>query len=133
MVAQTQARMTDERSGDVRSIPVKAGVTIYQGSMVAILAGVAIAAIESAAINCLGRAESTVTGGAADGDVRIAVKAGVFQFANDAGDPIAASDIGANCYAADDQTVSKTDNAGARSVAGSIFDVDADGVWVRFS
>ena len=132
MVAQTQARMTDERSGDARSLPVKAGVTIYQGSMVAILAGVAVAAIESAAIYCAGRAEETVTGGAADGDVRINVKSGVFRYANDATDMITAADIGSSCYAADDQTVSKTDNVGTRSVAGTIFDVDAMGVWVRF-
>ena len=45
-------------------------------------------------------------------------------------DLITTADIGADCYVVDDQTVAKTNGGGQRSVAGKIFDVDAQGVWV---
>jgi len=68
----------------------------------------------------------------ADGDINANGETGVFQFANSAStDLIARTDIGATCYIADDNTVAKTDNSGARKAAGEIVDVDANGVWVR--
>jgi hypothetical protein len=58
---------------------------------------------------------------------------GVFRFANSAaGDLIVTADIGAVCYIVDDQTVAKTNGTATRSPAGSVVDVDAMGVWVRF-
>ena len=50
-----------------------------------------------------------------------------------ADDAIALTEVGKPCYVVDDQTVAKTNNAGARPVAGTVFDVDAQGVWVEFS
>ena len=50
-----------------------------------------------------------------------------------AADQITAADIGNDCYGVDDQTVAKTNGANTRSVAGKIYDVDAQGVWVKFS
>ncbi len=132
MAQLSQARATDERPGDLRAVPVKAGVTIYQGSLVALEAGVAIAAITALNLTGLGRAQETVTGGIADGDVRMDVKRGVFLFANDAGDPITLADIGASAFAVDDQTIAATDGVNTRSAVGTIFDVDAAGVWVQF-
>ena len=67
------------------------------------------------------------------GAANIPVRKGTFRFANSASaDLIAQADIGSVCYAVDDQTVAKTSNSGARPVAGTIFDVDTDGVWVKF-
>ncbi len=132
MAALSQARATDEREGDIRSVPVKAGVTIHQGSLAVLQAGVAIGAITALSLTGLGRAEETVTGGGADGDVRVDVKRGVFLFANDAVDPIALADVGGQAFAVDDQTVAKTDGTNTRSAVGAIFDVDAAGVWVQF-
>ena len=80
------------------------------------------------------RADETVdnTGGA-NGDKSIKVRRGVFRFANSAAaDLIARTEIGKPCYVVDDQTVAKTNNAGARPVAGTVFGVDAQGVWVEF-
>ena len=54
-------------------------------------------------------------------------------FANSAAaDAITLADIGADCYIVDDQTVAKTSATNTRSVAGKVFDVDAEGVWVDF-
>ncbi|MCY1460857.1 hypothetical protein D9M71_784510 [compost metagenome] len=56
----------------------------------------------------------------------------MFAFANSAaGDEITRADIGATAYIVDDQTVAKTDGTSTRSVAGTIRDVDSDGVWVE--
>ena len=56
------------------------------------------------------------------------------HFANSASaDLISLADIGADCYIVDDQTVAKTSGTNTRSVAGKVFDVDADGVWVDFA
>ena len=49
------------------------------------------------------------------------------------GRPHLLADIGADCYIVDDQTVAKTSGTNTRSVAGKVFDVDADGVWVDFA
>ena len=57
----------------------------------------------------------------------------MFHFANSAAaDAIAIGDIGAVCFAVDDQTVAKTNGSSTRSPAGIVEDVDATGVWVRF-
>ena len=72
------------------------------------------------------------TAGAA-GDVRVKVRKGVWLMANSAStDQITLADIEADCFIVDDQTVAKTSNSAARSVAGKVHDVDASGVWVRF-
>ena len=47
-------------------------------------------------------------------------------------DAITLADVGSDCYIVDDQTVAKTNGTNTRSVAGKVFDVDADGVWVDF-
>jgi hypothetical protein len=61
------------------------------------------------------------------------IEKGIFHFANSADtDEITTADIGSNCYIVDDQTVAKTDGTGTRSIAGEVFDVDAQGVWVDF-
>lgn len=76
-----------------------------------------------------GLADNSAGGNSA---INVSVRRGVFRFANSsAGDAIALADVGATCYAVDDQTVAKTDGTGTRSAAGTIRDVDADGVWVQ--
>ena len=82
----------------------------------------------------VGRCEALVdnTGGAA-GDMTAEYAPGVFRFQNSAAtDQITAADIGSVCYAVDDQTVAKTHATNTRSPAGTIEDVDDQGVWVRF-
>lgn len=135
MVALTAPRNTPVALGDVRSVPLPANGKIFQGGMVQVTAaGYAASASATIANITIGRADETVdnTGGA-NGDKSIKVRRGVFRFANSAaGDLIARSEIGKTVYVVDDQTVAKTDNAGARPAAGRCFDVDARGVWVEF-
>ncbi|KAK0329991.1 hypothetical protein LTR94_034588, partial [Friedmanniomyces endolithicus] len=60
------------------------------------------------------------------------VKKGQFRWANSAAaDAITRAEIGDPAYIVDDQTVAKTNGGATRSVAGTIRDVDAQGVWVE--
>lgn len=130
MGALSAARNTKSRTLRRISRTVAAGSTVYQGGLVTLLAadGTAVPAGTANAGAAVGIALDTVVG---DGELTVEIEAGCFQFANSAaGDLIAAADTGATCYIVDDQTVAKTDNAGARKAAGVIGDVDANGVWV---
>lgn len=136
MAALTADRSTPARSGDTREPPVKAGAVIFAGAMAAIDAnGVCVPAAAVAALKVIGRAEGRAdnTGGA-DGAIRARVRPGIFRFANSGGaDLIGLKDIGSPAYVVDDQTVALTSASAARPVAGTIFDVDPLGVWVKFS
>lgn len=115
------------------SFPVKGGVIIYQGALVALNAGYLAPATSAAGLVVIGRAvpKATVDNSAgADGAVTCEVEQGAILFENSAaGDAIAQADAGAVCYAVDDQTVAKTSNNGARSVAGRV--VGIEGTRVR--
>lgn len=131
MAALTQARLTvrlgEETSPLLWKLPVAANVKIYAGSLVMIDAGYAKPAATATGKLLAGRAAKTVdnTGGAA-GALLIEVERGTFKWAN-AGD-IAQANVGAACYATDDQTVTMTTTG--RSMAGMVYQVDSDGVFV---
>ncbi|MEM6381657.1 MAG: hypothetical protein AAF739_03215 [Pseudomonadota bacterium] len=136
MAPLTTDRDTKERSRDRRTLPVKAATSIYAGAMVAVGADdFAVPMSTATTLRGVGRAERAVDNSAgADGDLSLDVGAGCYRFENSAGaDEITAADIGQPCYGVDDQTVALTDGSSTRSVAGTIFDVDAQGVWVDFS
>jgi hypothetical protein len=84
----------------------------------------------STTLRAIGRCEENYLTGV--GNTRkIRCKSGIFKFQNSsAGDLIAATEIGATCFIVDDQTVAKTNGGATRSVAGIVYDVDTDGVWV---
>lgn len=137
MAALNAARARKERDPKTTRLPVKAGAQIWQNGLVATVAGKAIAArvaasiAEAKTLRVVGLAAASVLGGALDGDQSVDVDRGVFLFANSGGgDAIVVADIGEPCFAADDQTVAKTVGAGLRAVAGVVFDVTAEGVWV---
>ena len=134
MVALTEGRVTKSRELRVVARPMAAGVKIFEGSLSALTAaGYATPGAVSATLKKPGRARATVdnTGGAA-GAKTVEIEYGCFQFANSAaGDAITAADIGSDCYVVDDQTVAKTNGTDTRSKAGTVFDVDAQGVWVE--
>jgi len=135
MAALTAPRNTPEVLGEVRGFPLPAGGKVFAGAIVALTAaGFAAGATATAANVTVGRADETVDNAdGADGAVRVKVRRGVFRFANSGGaDAIALTEVGKPCFVVDDQTVAKTDNAGARPRAGTVFDVDANGVWVEF-
>ncbi len=120
MSALTQSRDTIERVPAARRFV--AGAVIYCGALVAVNAeGKAVPASDTAGLTVVGRAEhSAVT------DEAILVRRGCFAYD---GTGITRADLGASVYVADDQTVSKT--GGSNSiVAGRVFDVDEDGIWI---
>lgn len=136
MTALTQDRNTLRRNGDQMEPPVAAATRIFAGAMVAINAsGYAVPGATATTLKAAGVAEHRAdnTGGA-DGDIRVRLRKSVHCFGNSAAaDAIALTDIGSPCYIVDDQTVAKTDGGGTRSAAGTVFDVDAAGVWVKFA
>lgn len=136
MVALAKDRNTPARDGDTFDFGVAAGVKIFAGALVALNAtGFATPGAVATTLISIGRAEEQVdnTGGA-DGAVTVKIRKGVFRFLNSAaGDEIVATDIGADCFIVDDQTVAKTNGTATRSVAGKVVDLDAQGVWVEFA
>nr|WP_298099757.1 hypothetical protein [uncultured Shinella sp.] len=136
MTALAGDRRTPERSGDLRVFPAAASAVLFAGAMGAVNAsGQAVPMSTALNLKGAGRVERRVdnTGGAA-GAKSVEIYAGIFRFDNStAGDAITKADIGSDCYGVDDQTVAKTSATNTRSVAGKVFDVDADGVWVKFS
>jgi hypothetical protein len=136
MTALTQDRNTLRRDGQQLEPPVAGATKIYAGSIVAInAAGYAVPGATATTLKAAGVAEHRADNSAgAAGDIRVRLRKGTHVFANSAAaDAIALTDIGADCYIVDDQTVAKTNGTNTRSVAGKVFDVDANGVWVNFA
>ncbi len=135
MAALTKEKKILELNGD-RVVPklydlaVKASTKILSGALVCIDAtGYAINASEALGQTPIGVAQNTADNTSGNsGDLLVRVLAGVFKFVN--GDSIAITELGKTAYIVDNQTVAKSDNSGARSVAGIIIRVDADGVYV---
>ncbi len=132
-MALTKERNTIARDGKSISAPVAAAKKILAGALVALDAsGNVTPGAVSATLKKPGRAPLTVdnsTGAA--GDQKSDIEFGVFLWKNSASaDAITRADIGNNCYIVDDETVAKTSDTNARSVAGKVFDVETNGVWV---
>lgn len=135
MAALDTDRNTAMRDGHVVSLPVAASAKIYAGALVALDSiGNATPGATATGLLGMGRAEAQVDNSSGSaGDARVEVRKGVFKFGNSAGaDEITSADIGSVCYIVDDQTVAKTDGTDTRSAAGRVFDIEADGVWVKF-
>jgi len=131
MTALTQDKNTPWRAGKENNDPVAAATKIFAGSILCLDAnGNAVPGATSTTLTVRGRAEEYVDNSSgADGDETIQSSKGVFQFANDG--TIARVDIKKTAYIVDDQTVADNDGVATRSVAGTIVDVDADGVWIE--
>ena len=127
MTALTKDRLTSEREGRLVSDPLAIGATIYAGSMY-VLDATGDATPATAADTTPVRAVARKRAAHADGDTATDGSLGCFCFDNSAGAAeIKRTDIGAVCYAADDQTVAKTGTC----QAGTVVDVETRGVWVR--
>lgn len=136
MTALSGDRNTPQRSGDTREFGAAAAIVLYAGAMGAVnAAGYAVPVTEATGLKGAGRVERRVdNAGGAAGALRVVIRAGIFRYANSAStDAITQADIGADCYGVDDQTVAKTSATSTRSVVGTVFDVDDQGVWVKFS
>ena len=134
MAALTNERIALRRDAKNGSFPVKGATKLHGGGLVAIDAtGFAVKGAVSTTLKTVGVAKQTAdntTG--ADGAIRVSTERGCFQFENSAaGDQITLADVNAVCYIVDDQTVAKTNGTSTRSAAGTVVDVDANGVWVE--
>lgn len=134
MTAAAADRATRTRAGDELVLGVAAATKIYAGTLVQRNAtGYGVPASATIANKTLGIAEAQADNSAgANADINVIARRRVVGiFANSAsGDLITIADIGNSCYVVDDSTVAKTDNSGARPVAGTILGVDAQGVHV---
>jgi hypothetical protein len=134
MTALSADRNTPRADGDLRSLGVAASQLIYGGALVALnAAGYAVEGSTAVGLIGAGRAEERVDNSAGSaGDLTIRVRTGIFRYGNSSSsDEITIAHRGRLAYIVDDQTVALTSNSGARSVAGIIDDVDAQGVWVE--
>ena len=136
MAALSTARATKER--EIREIgyPVDAGVKVIGGGMVAFnAAGYARPGANGTTSRCMGVATQTVdnTTGAA-GAATVTVRRSCFAFATT---DVTIADIGKDCWAVDDQTVTKILPGVNPAKAGMIVSVEVVGavtqVWVDMS
>jgi len=134
MSAMTTDRNTQRRDGVQFAFPVAGATLIPLGIMVQLAAGLAVNAVSTAANVTVGVSEQCADNSdGSDGDIVVPIRKGCYRFNNSASaDLITLAQVGSNCYVVDNQTVAKTNNSGARPVAGLIVDVDAVGVWVKF-
>jgi hypothetical protein len=152
MAALSNSRNTPEMAdgGRMRVFPVEANTNIYLGGIVALnAAGNAVPASATTttanAQRVVGRAEYVKNGipgqnalnnpGAA-GAISITARKGVFLYATDGS--VGAAQLGLNCFALDDNTVTALDRASGATVqqyaaAGQVVAIDPSGqVWVDF-
>lgn len=118
---------------DAYEVPVKNAVKLYAGAIVVGDAGYAAPGRTATGLIALGRCEREYDLSTSNGQFKVFARPGIYKFANSsAGDLIAQTDLGADCFIVDDQTVAKTNGSSTRSRAGKIIGVDSDGgVWVQ--
>lgn len=109
------------------------GQVVWKGAAIAIKLGTGTVVEATGASDelLIGTAKESVNASAAAKQLAVQFEAPVhcLFFAN--GSSIAATDLGAVCYVADDQTVALTPTASGASVAGRIWAVDGRGVAVE--
>lgn len=133
------AALTKERVGSVRAVtrdlrPMAAAVKAWKGGLVAAKAGFYKPAIAEAGARLVGRFAQTKdnTGGAAGAvsvDVHFFQERNIHLCDNSAVNAVTAAMRETVCYFEDDHTVGSL--ATAMSVAGIVYDVTAEGVWVE--
>ncbi len=125
-------RNTEMKDGELLPVPM-AAVLIYAGAIVAVnSSGYATKGQAAVGMTYFGRAEEQIDNSAgSNGSKSILVRRGkAFRWKNSGTSAIVQADLGKVCYIEDDQTVSKTDQAGTLSAAGVVVGVETDGVWV---
>lgn len=134
MTTLSNDRNTPRRVGRMYCILAAASKVFYTGALLCVnAAGHGVPGTTATGLRGIGRVSRRVESGEEAGEITVDYERGVFRYMNSAAaDAITRADIGQPCYVVDDQTVAKTDDEGARSLAGTVDDVDATGVWVSF-
>ncbi|MFW6189042.1 MAG: hypothetical protein ACOC7T_01295 [Planctomycetota bacterium] len=132
MTALTADRNTEYSLGDLLSVPVAAGQTVYGGSIVCLnAAGYAVPGADTDGLLVVGVATARADNSAgSDGDASVVVRRrGRFRF--ESASALDQSALGARVYVADDQTVAAVNDVANDVPAGVIDRVEADGAaWV---
>lgn len=125
--ANRRTRSRHPRASEV-SYPVAASTTIYQGTLVMLVAGYLVPAADTAGGKVVGIAqEYVVNAGAAGAEMCLVSSGDAYHFT---GSSIVQADVGKLAYVADDSTVQDAVNTNG-VVAGRIEGIDADGgIWV---
>lgn len=117
----------------VRRFSLAAGAVIHAGGLVALTTGGVVRPagqdVNDLVVGVACRAVDNATG--AEGDAVVDVKTGVFKLANSQTDPLGLTDSGQTVFAEDDETLARSDAAGTLAPAGSLWQVDEDGVWIK--
>lgn len=128
MGAQTQDRRVEEIEPRFRSLPVKGSVECFQGAIAVMDGAYVKPGVSAAALRTVGIFDAYVKNAGADGAVNAIVRRGTFKFANHGTNTVTNAHVGSDCYVEDDQTVGSLSTS--KSVAGKVYQVDSDGVWV---
>lgn len=81
-------------------------------------------------LRVVGRCETRLSAGGSN-TAKVKYKSGIFKWnIGTSGEAIDANDVGKICYVIDDNTVGISGNSAANAIAGRIYQVDSDGVWV---
>lgn len=127
-------RNTPYRDADLIGVPAAAGVKVFAGALVvANAAGFAAPGATATTLTYLGRAEDFTDNTAGTDAARTVMvrRRKAFKWLNSSIDPVGQASMGKVCYIVDDQTVAATNGGNTRSVAGKVWAIDADGVWVE--
>ncbi|WP_199052939.1 hypothetical protein [Aquitalea sp. ASV15] len=132
-MAQTyKDRNTPMMDGQLLNLPMGAGISIPAGTIVTVhnSTGMAYAGVSNVNTVAMGRAEESKQNSGADGSVSILVRRGkAFKWDNSPTEPVTATGLGRVCYVQDNQTVCR--NGNNLCVAGTVLQIDPDGVWVQ--
>lgn len=127
-------RNTPMKDGELISVPVAANAVINAGHIVvANASGYAAPGSVATTLTYLGRADESVdnTGGANGATEILVRRKKAFKFANSGTDAVSQSAVGKTCYIENSTTVSATNGTNSRSAAGTVLQIDSDGVWVE--
>jgi hypothetical protein len=136
-LSATTRSLSNRRPLTQRNFPVAAGVRIFEGALVVLdNTGYARPARASTTDVFVGRAifEVDNTGGAAGAvpeGVEVEWDMAIRANNSASSDAIAITDIGKDCFLVDDNTVALTNGSSTRVKGGKIWQVTADGVWIR--
>lgn len=138
MTATTVSIKTEYRDGILIPVPLAALASVLMGTFAVVDAdGFAVSSADVGAANqkCLGVWESDAENPHASGEVCGVVRRNKhFLVNNSSSDPVTQADIGQVVYAADNQTIAKTDSAGTFPKVGTFLGFDLENptsVWVE--
>lgn len=133
-MALTAERGTLKKAPGPRSFPLAASAKAIKGGIAVLAAGYAKPGLTALNLTAAGIFIETVdNAGGTAGAKQATVEEGEFLFAIAAADPVTQTDVGADVYIVDDETVAKTSGANTRSRAGKLTAIEGGQAWVKIT